>query len=86
MLMGSLQKLKRKLAANPKSIRFNDLTRVLNGLGYSQARSRGSHYVFRPQGTGPSVLVVKPHGGRSFCSQVDVQKVVELLEKEAADE
>ncbi len=79
--MGSLEKLKRKLARNPKSIRFSELVRVLRDLGYLESGGRGSHHVFRPKDTGPSILIVKPHGGRSFCSVVDVNKVVALLEE-----
>ena len=62
------------------STRFSEVIRVLRDLGYEQSRRRGSHYVFRPPGSGPSIMVVKPHGGRSFCSKVDVKRVIELLE------
>ena len=79
--MGSLEKLKRKLAENPRGIRFDELVRVLHDLGYEEVRSRGSHHVFRPSGPGPSLVIVRPHGGRSLCSAVDVQKVVALLEE-----
>lgn len=84
--VSSLQKLRRKLTTNPKSVRFNELVRVLSDLGYRKVRSRGSHYVFRPAGAGPSIVLVKPHKGRPFCSQADVERVVELLQMEASDE
>ena len=72
--MGSLEKLKRKLAANPRHVRFGDLVRVLHDLGYQEVRTHGSHRVFRPAGPGPSLIVVRPHGGQPFCSVVDVKK------------
>lgn len=85
--MSQLEKLKRKLATNPRGIRYEELVRVLQDLGYTEARSRGSHHVFRPAGSGPSLLIVQPHGGRSFCSEVDVKKVLVLLEQqEVGDE
>jgi predicted RNA binding protein YcfA (HicA-like mRNA interferase family) len=85
--VGSLEKLRRRLAQNPRSVRFADLVRVLSDLGYVETRVRGSHHVFRPRGEGPSILIVKPHGGRSFCALVDVHKVVALLEgREPRDE
>jgi predicted RNA binding protein YcfA (HicA-like mRNA interferase family) len=80
--MGSLAKLKARLAANPRNVRFSDLTRVLRDLGYREVRVQGSHYVFRPDGPGPSLLVVRPHGGRNLCAVVDVKKVIALLESQ----
>jgi predicted RNA binding protein YcfA (HicA-like mRNA interferase family) len=76
----SLEKLKRQLRSSPKGIRFADLVRVLRDLGFEEARSKGSHHIFRRPG-GPGILIVKPHGGRNFCSLADVHKVVELLEQ-----
>ena len=83
--MGSLEKLKRKLAENPRGIRFSELVRILGALGYVEVRSRGSQHVFRPAGPGPSVLVVKPHSGRVFCSEADVKRVISLLEEQEAE-
>jgi len=74
----------RKLSEAPRAIRFAELVRVLNDLGYSEARSRGSHHVFRPEGQGPSILIVKPHAGRAFCAEADVRRVVALLDQQEA--
>ncbi|MBZ0272533.1 type II toxin-antitoxin system HicA family toxin [bacterium] len=79
--MSGLEKLKRKLRQNPGSIRFGELVRVLNDLGFHEVRAAGSHRIFRPDGQGVSIMIVKPHGTRTFCSTVDVKKVVGLLEK-----
>jgi predicted RNA binding protein YcfA (HicA-like mRNA interferase family) len=79
-----LKKLKRKLSEAPGAIRFDELVRVLRDMGYSEARSRGSHHVFRPEGPGPSILIVKPHAGRAFCAEVDVRRVLALLEQQEA--
>jgi predicted RNA binding protein YcfA (HicA-like mRNA interferase family) len=78
--MGSLEKLKRKLAENPRGVRFSEVVRVLTSLGYVEVRSRGSHHVFRPSGLGPSILIVKPHAGRALCAEADVKRVLALLE------
>ena len=83
--MGSLEKLKKKLAANPQNIRFADLTRVLRDLGYREVRVQGSHHIFRPDGPGPSILIVRPHGGKNLCSMVDVKKVITLLDAKETD-
>lgn len=85
--MSRLEKLKKKLSEAPHTIRFGELARVLQDLGYAEVRSRGSHHVFRPGGPGPSVLIVKPHAGHSFCAEVDVKRVIALLEQqESANE
>lgn len=80
--MSRLEKLKRKLSETPRTVRFDDLVRVLRDLGYAEVRSRGSHHVFRPAGSGPSILIVKPHAGRAFCAELDVRRVIELLEQQ----
>jgi len=80
--VSSLEKLKRKLVENPRGIRFSELLRVLRDLGYAESRQRGSHYVFRPSGDGPSVMIVKPHGGKPFCAAVDVKKVTRIIEEQ----
>ena len=82
--MSALEKLRRKLAENPRGIRFAELVRVLQSMGYVEVRSRGSHHVFRPSGPGPSLLLVKPHAGRAFCAEVDVKRVLALLEEQEA--
>ena len=82
--MSALEKLRRKLAENPRGIRFAELVRVLQSMGYVEVRSRGSHHVFRPTGPGPSLLLVKPHAGRAFCAEVDVKRVLALLEEQEA--
>jgi len=78
--VGSLDKLKRRLAENPRGVRFSEVVRVLDHLGYVEVRSRGSHHVFRPDGQGPSILIVKPHSGRTLCAEADVRKILTLLE------
>jgi len=83
--VSALDKLRRKLAENPRGVRFAELVRVLQSLGYAEVRSRGSHHVFRPLGSGPSILLVKPHGGRALCAEVDVKRVLALLEEQEAD-
>lgn len=83
--MSRLAKLRRKLAENPRSVRFEELAAVLRDLGYREARSRGSHHVFRPADAGLSILIVKPHGGQTFCAIADVKKVVALLEEQEAE-
>jgi len=82
--VSALEKLRRKLAENPRGIRFAELVRVLQSMGYVEVRSRGSHHVFRPTGPGPSLLLVKPHAGRAFCAEVDVKRVLALLEEQEA--
>jgi HicA-like toxin of HicAB toxin-antitoxin system len=85
--VSALAKLKRKLEENPRGIRFPELVQVLQSMGYVEVRSRGSHCVFRPSGPGLSILLVKPHAGRVFCAEVDVKRVLALLEEqEAGDE
>ncbi len=67
---------------NPRGIRFGELVRILENLGFVEVRSRGSHHVYRPPGPGPSIMIVKPHAGRVFCAEVDVKKVISYLEEQ----
>lgn len=72
--MTKLEKLIAKMTNNPKAVRFNDLVTVMDRYGWQlkEATGGGSHVKFRKPGT-PSVVGVKPHGGRDYCA-------VELVE------
>lgn len=80
--MSRIEKLKRRIAENPQGIRFEEVVRVLQDLGWMEVRRQGSHVVFRPSGNGPSIVIVRPHGGRKLCHIADIRRVIEILDEQ----
>ncbi|NQU05979.1 MAG: type II toxin-antitoxin system HicA family toxin [Calditrichaeota bacterium] len=79
--MTQIQRLIERIRNNPRSVRFNDLMRILENLGYSHHKQRGSHIAFKHP-TGLALTIVRPHGREAFCNQYDVRKVLRLLSHE----
>lgn len=75
--MTTLKKLYEAILRNPKSVRFEDLDRLLRKAGFevSQPGGGSSHYVYR---RGEQRLVV-PYN-RPFLKSVYVKKAIILVE------
>lgn len=75
--MTQLEKLYQRVKNNPKTVRFEELDRVLIRAGFTRSQPGGgsSHYVYRK---GDKKLVV-PHR-RPFIKEIYVKRAVELLE------
>jgi len=78
--VSKIEKLKTKAKNTPASIRFSDVEKLILGMGFELANVKGSHYVYKKGSK--LITLVKPHGGHKYCAIVDVNKVLELLEKE----
>jgi len=76
--MTQIQRLIEQIQNNPRAVRFNELTRVLENLGYSRFKQRGSHVTFKHP-LGRVLTVVRPHGREAFCNQYDVRKVLRII-------
>lgn len=61
--MSKLQKLYEKIKNNPKSVRFDELDKILLSAGFSRRQSRGgsSHYVYIKDGRIVTIPFRQPH-------------------------
>lgn len=79
----AIKKLFDRLRRLPPDMRFDEVARVLEYLGYSKIRGRGSHLVYGKPGAFPITLVKE--GGRKV-KRVYLKKVLDLLKEEETDE
>ena len=77
--MGKLSKLIQKLLASPPEVRFEEVCTLLEGLGFHEARSKGSHHIFRDE-LGRQLTIPKTGGQK--VKRPYIQKIVELLNLE----
>ncbi|MCY7332972.1 MAG: type II toxin-antitoxin system HicA family toxin [Pseudanabaena sp. CAN_BIN31] len=77
--MGKLSKLIQKFLASPPEVRFEEVRTLLEGLGFSELRSKGSHHIFRDE-LGRQLTIPKTSGQK--VKRVYVLKIVELLNLE----
>lgn len=73
------QKHRRKIAQNPKNIRFVDLKRLLEDYGFELKRTKGSHHSFVGMVGDEKVTVVIPF--RKPLQEVYVKNTLALLEQ-----
>ena len=77
--MGKLSKLIQKFLASPPEVRFEEVRTLLEGLGFHEARSKGSHHIFRDK-LGRQLTIPKTGGQK--VKRPYIQKIVELLNLE----
>lgn len=77
--MGKLSKLIQKFLASPPEVRFEEVRTLLEGLGFHEARSKGSHHIFRDE-QGRQLTIPKKGGQK--VKRPYIQKIVELLNLE----
>lgn len=73
------QKRRRKIAQNPKNIRFEDLRRLLEDYGFELKRTKGSHHSFVGYIGDEKVTVVIPF--RKPLQEVYVKNTLALLDQ-----
>ena len=73
-----MEKLTAKLKRNPRHVRFQQLESVLQSIGFTLRRVKGSHHYYKREQE--LIVLVKPHGGRKFCAPQDVKDVLRYLE------
>jgi len=77
--MRKLSKLIQKFLAIPPEIRFEEVRTLLEGLGFHEARSKGSHHIFRDE-LGRQLTIPKTGGQK--VKRPYIQKIVEMLKLE----
>ena len=78
------EKLTTRLLTRPKDFTYNELKRLLNGLGYIEMQGSGSRIVFSNRKLKHSIKLHKPHPGKIMKKyQIDLVirelKLKELL-------
>ena len=75
--MSKLEKLLQRIKNNPKTVRFEELDKILTNADYECAQPRGgsSHYTYRKPGKNP--ITVPNH--KPYVHEVYVQKIIREL-------
>lgn len=73
------QKRRRKIAQNPKNVRFEDVRRLLEDYDFELKRTKGSHHSFVGYIRGEKVAVVIPY--RRPLKEVYVKQVLSILDE-----
>ena len=76
--MSKLEKLLQRIKNNPKSVRFEELNKILLNAGYERSQPRGgsSHYTYRKDSKEPITI---PHH-KPYVREIYVQIVIRALD------
>jgi len=75
--MSKKEKLIEAIKNNPKNVRFEDLRKILESIGYTAVNNGGSHYVFtKENATSLTIPYKKP------VKVVYVKQVIKIIEEE----
>ena len=66
------------MRANPLSVRFDDLAAVLESVGFTQRRGKGSHVLFKHPQNNARLSV--PDSGHGYVKPTYVRKALELAD------
>jgi len=74
-----LKKLLERIRRQPKSVRFDEVARVLKSMGYEkrQPQSGSSHWTFRKKGCMP--ITIPKH--EPYVKEVYVKMVIKVLDE-----
>ncbi len=77
--MSQLEKLLERIKNNPKTVRFNELDKILQNAGFAVRQPRGgsSHYTYTK---GKIILTIPRHN--PYIKQLYVEKAIECLMKD----
>ena len=75
--MSKLEKLIQRIKNNPKTVRFEELDKILVDAGYERTQPRGgsSHYTYRKESKVP--ITIPDH--KPYVHEVYVRKVIRGL-------
>lgn len=81
--MGQLEKLLERIRNNPKTVRFEELDKILMRFGFSRQQASGgsSHYNYRK---GKSLITIPKK--KPYINRVYVEQALEALVSEAEEE
>ena len=77
--MSQLEKLIEKMRRLPPQMRYEEVARVLEALGFEEVRSRGSHHIFRH--LDGRMLTGSKHKGQ-VVKATYLKQVLRLLQEE----
>ena len=80
--MSKKAKLLQKLRQNPKNVRFDDIDKLLLGLGFDKRQRGSSHIVYTISGQPPLTIPYR----KPFILPVYVKQVLELLDELLEDD
>ena len=75
--MSKKDKLIKAIKNNPTNIKFEDLKKILEGLGYSAINRGGSHYVFTKDNC---ISLTIPY--KKPVKVIYVKQVIQIIEEE----
>ncbi|MBR4151838.1 MAG: type II toxin-antitoxin system HicA family toxin [Selenomonadaceae bacterium] len=75
--MSKLEKLLQRIKNNPKTVRFEELDKILLNAGYEKSQPRGgsSHYTYRKPNNDP--ITIPYH--KPYINEIYVQAVIRAL-------
>ena len=73
------EKLISRFLSRPKDFSYNELKRLLSGLGYTELQGSGSRVVFSNKKLKHSIKLHKPHPGR-IMKQYQIDLVINELQ------
>lgn len=78
--MSQIEKLLQRIMNNPKTVKFEELEKILlkNGYSCSQPKGGSSHYTYRKKGRYPLTIPKK----NPYVKECYVRLVIEMLEEE----
>ena len=79
--MGKKEKLIEAIKNNPKNVRFKDLKKILESIGYTAINNGGSHYVFTKEN---SISLTIPY--KKPVKIIYVKQVIKIIEEKKLDE
>lgn len=74
--MASKDKLLKKIANNPKNVKFEDLKKLLQWYGFLHVSTHGSHHKFKKEGKSIVLPYKKP------VKEIYIKQILELLKGE----
>ena len=78
--MSKKEKLIEAIKNNPKNVRFEDLKKILENIGYTVINNGGSHYVFTKEN---SISLTIPY--KRPVKVVYVKQVIKIIEEEEGE-
>lgn len=76
--MSKKEKLLNTIKNNPKNVRFKDLKKILEDIGYKAINRGGSHYVFTKENSESLTIPYKKP-----VKIIYVKQVIKIIEKES---
>ena len=75
--MSKKEKLIEAIKNNPKNVRFEDLKKILESMGYSAVNKGGSHFVFTKEN---AISLTIPY--KKLVKVVYVKQVIKIIEED----